>query len=156
MIYMGIQYLMKPLRTLYSSCTIRRRISGTMIVSAKGNKRLAQSATPFLARRSRPLSVAALAKQLPLERSERAVSHLAREHIARIEWSEHFPGYDDSFFIADLGRIQYQHALWRAYLPSIQPFYGKPFSTACSWLKLIDMSTSRQVQPGSNTSPMPS
>lgn len=44
---------------------------------------------------------------------------------------------ENAFFVADLGEVFRQHLRWKALLPRIEPFFGKPLIFLCSTKKTL-------------------
>ncbi|KAK5998529.1 Ornithine decarboxylase [Cladobotryum mycophilum] len=56
--------------------------------------------------------------------AEQLVDDTIKEQIAHIERQPCTVGFDDSFFVADVGEICRQHDRWVSHLPDIMPFYA--------------------------------
>lgn len=56
--------------------------------------------------------------------SQRLVGAALKSHINTVDIDECPAGGEDSFFVADLGRVYNQYKRWMACLPRIEPFYA--------------------------------
>lgn len=59
----------------------------------------------------------------PKPSPEQLIDLAIENHIARVAKSSLVKG-DESFFIADLGKVTRQHQRWRQNLPDVRPYYG--------------------------------
>ena len=57
--------------------------------------------------------------------AEQLVDDVIRDQITQIESQSCTIGYDDPFFVENVGELQRQYDRWVSHLPNIRPFYGK-------------------------------
>lgn len=69
--------------------------------------------------------------------SKKLVGEALRARVESIDIDTCPPGGEDSFFVADLGRVYHQYKRWVSNLPRIEPFYAIKCNTDANVLKLL-------------------
>ncbi|VVT53393.1 uncharacterized protein SAPINGB_P003551 [Magnusiomyces paraingens] len=69
--------------------------------------------------------------------SKKLVGQALQAHIDSVDLDTCPPGGEDSFFVADLGRVYHQYKRWVANLPRIEPFYAVKCNNDPQVLKLM-------------------
>lgn len=55
------------------------------------------------------------------------VSQMLQARLASFDPESEDAEAENAFYVADLGEVYRQHLRWKALLPRIEPFFGKPF-----------------------------